>query len=460
MLLQASLTSGAFALVPAPLAPLLAPEGDAASLPNLHGDPFELGMEGGVEEFLEGGADPRLSIGSAGLLTRGSLSDGNWQIEVLSGRNHTWTEASGPTLRARWRVPQVPTIAMRVRRGDRLGLSLEQREGSMRGAGELVAAPSEGLRIRASVFHSRDRGSLEVALADHPRIPIEWSASRTGAEGMLEVRLDPLGRLRAGLGASSSEPLETRALYVLRTEGSSADWTLRWDPAAAGPWIELSAHDGRVRSTGSVDTAGSSRDFHHLLVRSSLRRSAGGWAWSRGRAGAGWSRAVLEIPPSSYFTPFLSWNTFNPSAWAPVEQILSDQREHLGGTLEVRHLHTEASWDATRGRARLRLGAVGSWWALEPGFLLRTTRMSFLGAGYRSESVALDRWRLRAWTLAPSFDLSWDLGAWGELSADARATLPLAVRRLGPPRPSIPEGDAEDSPRGLWNAGIGWRRSF
>lgn len=459
-MLQASLTSGAFALVPAPLAPLLPREGELLPSPHLHGDAFELGIGGEVEEFLDGGRDPRVAIGSASLLARGSLSDRNWQIEVLSGRIHSWSETRGSELSARWRLPQGPAIAMRYRRGDLLQLTLEQREGSMRGAGSVAAPLSEDVEIAAEAFHSRDRGTLKTALEPYPEIDIGWSQTSTGVEGGLGVRIGAFGKLRARVGRSESEPLDLESLHVLRTEGGSTTWSVRLDPDATGPWLALLSHHGRVASRATVDTAGSSRTFHELLLRSSVQRSAGGWAWPRGRAGAGWSRTVVEIPPSSYFAPFLSWNALNPSEWAPVEQILSDQREFLHGTLEIRRLHADVSWNHSRGRGRAEVGASTSWWGVDPRFVHRTSRMSFLGAGYRTESDTLDSWRLRAWTVAPSLDLAWDGGAWGEISGRATTTLPLAFRRLGPSRPEVLDEDREDSWRGLWNAGFGWRRSF
>lgn len=466
-MLQASLTSGAFALVPAPLAPLLPREEEPAAVGHLHGDAFELGVEAEVEEFLEGGSDPHLSIGDATLLTRGSLADGNWQVEVLSGRVHSWTEGAGSGFSARWRPPQGPAIAMRLRRGDRLRLIFEQREGSMRGSGSAAVPVSEHVEIQVQGFHSRDRGTLRTAMEPYPEIAIAWSGSRTGADGGLGIRVGSLGTLRARAGRTEGEPLALEASHVLRTEGTSTTWNLRWDPTTSGPWFELLAHHGRVASRASIDTAGSSRAFHDLLLRSSVHRSAAGWVWPRGRGGAGWSRTILEIPPASYFAPFLAWNAFNPSEWAPIEQILSDQREFLHGTLEIRRLHADASWTRSKGRGRAGIGASTSWWALDPRFVRRTTRMSLLGAAYRMDSDTLVSWRLRAWTLAPSLDLAWDGGAWGEISGRAAATLPLAVRRLRPPRPheaGKTEGRGGDAPeeswRGLWSAGFGWRRSF
>lgn len=459
-MLQASLTSGAFALVPVPLAPLLPGEETPATTPHLHGDAFELGLEAEVGEFLEGGLDPRVSVGDASFQTRGSLADRNWQVEVLSGRFHSWTEGSGSGFSSRWRPPQSPAIAMRFRRGERLHLTFEQREGSMRGSGSLAIPLSERIEISVEGFHSRDRGSLGIAMEGYPEIAIEWSGSRTGADGGLGLLVGSLGKLRARLGRSVGEPLDLDAIHVLRTEGRSSTWSLRWDPTSTGPWFELLSHHGSVASRASIDTAGSSRDFHDLLLRSSVQRSAGGWAWTRGRGGAGWSRTIVEIPASSYFEPFLAWNAFNPSEWAPVEQILSDQREFLHGTLEIRRLHADLASNRSKGRGRASFAVSTSWWALDPRFVRRTTRMSFLGAGYRMESDTSDSWRLRAWTLAPSLDLAWDGGPWGEISTRTAATLPLTVRRLGPPR-HAPKGQAgEESWRGLWNAGLGWRRSF
>lgn len=459
-LFQASLVSGAFALGPAPLAPLLPGEADPLPSPHLHGDAFELGIGGEVEELLDGGQDPRIAIGSASILARGSLSDRNWQIEVLSGRGHSWTEGHGSELSARWRAPQGPAIAMRFRRGDLVQLTLEQREGSMRGTGSVAIPLSDRIEILAAGFHSRDRGTLKTALEPYPEIAIGWSQSRTGADGGLGVRIGPFGKLKARIGRSESEPLDLEALHVLRTDGGSTTWSVRWDPDSTGPWLALQSHHGRVASRASIDTAGSSRTFHDLLLRSSVQRSEGGWAWPRWRSGVGWSRTVVEIPAPSFFSPFLSWNALNPSEWAPVEQILSDQREFLHGTLEIRRLHTDLLWNLARGRGRAEMGASTSWWAVDPRFIRRTSRMSFLGAGYRTESDTIDSWRLRAWTVVPSLDLAWDGGAWGEISGRATATLPLAFRRLGPSRAEASDEGAGESWRGLWNAGFGWRRSF
>lgn len=447
-------------MVPPPLAPLLPTPTARSATTHLHGDVFELGIAAQVEEFVEGGLDPRLSVGSAVLLTRGSLADRGWQVEVLSGRTHSWAESSSPELDIRWKEPQGPSIAMIFQYGDRFQASLEQREGTMRGSGLAAMALAEGVDLALEGFHSRHRGSLRAALGEYPEIAVEWSGVRSGAEGGLRCRVGNLGALHASLARTEGKPGDLEAAYVLRTRSRSSGWSLGWVPEQEGPWLELVTHHGEVASTASTDTAGSSRTFHDLLLRSSVHRSAGGWIARRWRSDAGWSRMVVETPPSSYFAPFLSWNAFNPSSWAPVEQILSDQREHLHGTLEIRRLHAGGSWKAARGRARMECGAEVSWWALDPRLLHRTTRMSFLGAGYRTESDTLDSWRLRAWTLSPSLDLAWNGGFLGEVSASGRATIPLAMRRLGPSRPEPLPDAPRESWRGLWNAALGWRRSF
>lgn len=446
--------------MPPPLAPLLpAPAARSASA-HLHGDAFELGIATQVEELVEGGLDPRLSVGSAFLLSRGSLAARGWQIEVHSGRTHSWAESSTPELDLRWREPQGPSIAMLFQYGDRFHATLEQREGTMRGSGAVAMALADRVDIALEGFHARQRGSLRAALGEHPEIAVEWSGVRSGAEGGLRLRVGSFGELRATLARSEGDPGEIDAAYFLSTRSRSSGWTLGWVPAKDGPWLELGTHHGDVASTASTHTAGSSRTFHDLLLRSSVHRWTGGWIARRWRSDMGWSRMVVEAPPSSFFSPFLSWNAFNPSSWAPVEQILSDQREFLHGTLEVRRMHAGGSWKVSRGRARAECGGETSWWALDPRILHRTTRMSFLGAGYRTESDTLDSWRLRAWTLSPSVDLAWDGGFLGEVSSGLRATLPLAMRRLGPKRSESLGEVPRESWRGLWNAALGWRRSF
>lgn len=446
--------------MPAPLAPLLpAPEIPAARSP-LQGDGFELGIETQVEEFLEGGLDPHLSVGTASFLTRGSLAHHGWRVEVLSGRSHTWTESVSPDLDLRWREPQGPSIAMMFRHGDDFQASLEQREGTMRGAASATTSPVDRLHLALSGFHSRHRGNLGAALGEHPRLQIEWRGLRSGAEGGLRFDADALGTLHADLGLSQGTPADFEAAYILRTKSRSSGWKLGLAPISRGPWIELESHHGEVASSASADTAGSSRVFHDLLLRSSVHRGAGGWIAPRWRSEVGWSRLVVEAPPSSYFTPFLEWNAFNPSAWAPVEQLLSDQREHLHGTLELRRMHAGGSWKIPLGRVGGEVGADASWWALDPRFVHRTTRMTFLGAGYRTESDTMDSWRVRAWTLSPSADLVWNGGILGEISASGRATIPLAMRRFGPRLPESPEAAPGESWRGLWSAGLGWRRGF
>lgn len=459
-LFQASLASGAFALVPAPLAPLLPTPEARTSTPHLHGDAFELGVQGHVEEFLEGGLDPRLSVGSGSFLTRGSLAGRDWQIEVQSGRFHSWIQASTPTFGARWRQPQGPDIAMVFSRTERLRLTLEQREGSVRGTGTALVGLADRVDLSLEAFHARARGLVQAEMEEYPSIRIDWNGVRTGGEGGLDVHVGALGVLHGRLGRAEGEPGDLEARYTLRTSSRSTTWSLGWDPEVPGPWLELVAHHGEVASTATADTAGSSRAFHDLLLRSSVHRTAGGWSGRAWRSGLGWTRIVLEIPPSSYFGPFLAWNTFNPSSWAPVEQILSDQREHLHGTLEIRRLHAGAVWNAARGRGRAEFGAETSWWALDPHLVHRTTRMSFLGVGYQSRSDTLDSWRLRAWTVAPSLLLGWDGGYLGEVSGGGEATIPLAIRRLGPRLAESGETLPRESWRGLWNTRIGWRRSF
>jgi len=390
-----------------------------------------------------------------------SLATGSWRLEVRSGLTRPVFVLRQSGVSARWAYPRSPGVSMRLALGDRLDLSLDQSPGILRGVAATRIPLGEAIRLDLAARRTLEHGSLLVAIDDKPEIGIGWSASRLGAEGGLAFRAQA-GTLATSLLHEQGHPEPLDAHDHLQTRDIASGWSLEWTPAVAGPRGSLRTHHAEIRSSASVDTAGSSRRFHDMLLRSSSVLAKAGWSAPRWSAGIGWEDHVVDLPSASYFAPFLSWNVFDPSPWGPVDQILSDQREHLAGTIELRRFSATARRRIGRGSWRLDLGLDASWWALDPFVVHRTTRLAFLGLGYSVVADTGVRPRIRAWTLAPSTDLTWDAGFWGAFAAGGHATLPVHLERLDPPAtaPGDTASGTDGGMRGLWSATISWSRSW
>lgn len=350
---------------------------------------------------------------------------------------------------------------MRLSIGDGLDLALDQSPGILRGVAATRLPLGDAIRLDFAARRTLEHGSLRVALDDKPEIEIGWSESRLGAEGGLAWRARG-GVLTSRLLHEEGHPQPLEVHDHLQTRDLASGWSLEWAPTVAGPWGSLQTHHAEIRSSASVDTAGASRRFHDMLLRSSSRIAKAGWIAPRWSTGIGWEDHVVDLPSASYFAPFLSWNVFDPSPWGPVDQILSDQREHLVGTIELRRLAATARRRLGRGRWRLELGLETCWWALDPFVVHRTTRLAFLGLGYSVVSDTGAGPKVRAWTLAPATELSVDAGIWGHFLAGGHATLPLSVERLDASDATSgdPSSGNDDGMRGLWSVRIGWSRSW
>lgn len=243
-------------------------------------------------------------------------------------------------------------------------------------------------------------------------------------------------------------------------------------PFATGPWFSFASRDVDVRSSGWSDTLGSDLAFHDLRVRGRLRTASGGWRSSRWSVGAHGEERELDAPQASYFTPLLAWNVFDPSAWSPVNQILSDQREHLLGNAEFRSLGVSSSWNRPGRRVDVGLGADLSWNALDVHLLHRSTRILFLGLGRSVVTDSVGAPRLRIVLLSLDGAATFHLGRFGDLRASGGAAIPLWLERLrrDGTQPAAPasgggeggggkaggDGGDDDDLQGLWRLGASW----
>jgi len=470
----ALLVGGAFALptspdfgalpggwrAPPPLAPLAPQFSPLAEIPEL-GDSVVVGFDAQAGELLQGGFAPEVSVRRASFGPHVSLGTERWRVGLTTRIDRPVFASSDSVRRLRWLWPGSPVVGVSLDLGRRLSLSLQN------GAGTLAAQAGASLPLGADADldvqarRARDRGRLQVAVSDAPAIPLEWVGDRTGGRMDLRLRPGSRGELVASLTQEEGSPVADENRTHLEGTSVSTGWNLRWEPATSGLWMDASGGHAWVRTQGVLDSAGERRVFHDGELRSWQRSAAAGWTGRSWRAGLRGDHRIVASPAPSYFAPFLSWNVFDPSAWSPVNQILSDQREFVHGTAELRRLSASLRHLRRFGPLEIDAEATTAWNALDPELVLRTTRMNLFGLGYSVRSDTVVSPRLRLWTLEPAVRAVLRLRSLGEAGLSARATAPLAVRRLGPrpPPDAVPDPRAED-PRGLWETALFWRRAW
>lgn len=448
-------------IAPPPLAPLFGTFAPLEAASSRLGDSLVFGFDSRAGELVEGGRAPEWSIRSASFRSYASLGTTRWRVGLSTGLDRPVLASTDPDRRLRWLWPQSPHVGLRLDLGPRFATRIEQGAGVVAGQARVSLPLGSGADLDLHGRRARERGILRIAVADAPSIPLAWTGERTGGRVDLRIRPGDLGEFTGTLAQEEGSPGPAEPGTLLEGTSSSTGWGLRWEPRSEGPWLEASGTHGWVRSEGLVDSGGGRRTFHDAQARS-WRRSAGlGWTAPSWRSGAHAEHFVGALPASRYFEPFLSWNALDPSSWAAVRQILSDQREFVQGTVEWRRAAASACRTSTAGPLELRYGAALAWTGIDARTILRTTRMSLFGLGYDVRSDSLAGSRLRSWTLEPHLRAVLRLATFGEIGLQGHATVPLSVRRLGRQATPPPESaGAPDDPRGLWDVALSWRRAW
>lgn|GEM_PF-6552709 len=418
------------------------------------------------EVVLDGGSAPTISLRRDRISANGSVERPFWNAQVSAGASTWRAEASSKEWGARW-IPANENIldaTFRFGREAHGVVSFHQEDGVLRGTagGGIHLGP---LGVEAEASRSVGHGVVEILFEDTASVPLEWSGTGWGAQGGLSLDVASWGRCTVRLVHGEEHPSPVEGRYRLEIRTTSSGWSLDWDPlVATGPWFSLESRHVELRSAGWSDTLGSDRCFHDFLVRGAWRAASFGWRLSPWDIGAHGEERVLDAPRSSFFTPFLAWNVLDPSEWSPVDQILSDQREHLSGEMEYRSLGASASWRRTGKRLDVGLGADISWRSLEIHAEHRSSRIVFLGFGYSTTTDSVQAPRLRACLLSLEGGAAIHLGGYGSVGVEGRAAAPLWLKRLrrdGTPATSVSSGEGGgDDITGLWAVGAFWRGSW
>lgn len=305
-------------------------------------------------------------------------------------------------------------------------------------------------------------GAFELVRGAESPVLLAWSGSEWTAQQELSVRIPFAGTIRTRLSNGEGHPLPLDARYRLETRSVSSGWGIEWSAGRTGPWFAFGDDHGELRLSGWSDTLGSDRRFHDLRVLSGTTREAVGWRFGRWALEGRREERSIDAPNASFFAPFLAWNVFDPSSWAPVDQILSDRREHVSGSLDYRCWAGSVSWGRGGKVFDARLSAGASWRALDVHLLHRSTRLDFLGTGWELKTDSVSAPRLRAILLDLAGGVVLHLGTFGDLETGGAMAVPLRIERL---RRDGTIGDAstgggdgelgEDD--GLWALRAGWR---
>lgn len=426
---------------------------------------WEASLESGRDVVLDGGNVPEVVLRRDDVKAGGALASPLWSARVSAGVSDTRAQAFFRDWGARW-IPGTEKdfdISLRVGGDLRGAANFRQEDGLLR-ATMGGAVPLGSARLQGEASRTRGRGSVQLLRRGEPPLPLDWAVSGWDARGGLRLDIAGFGSATARLVREESHPSPVEGRYRLETRTTGSGWELGWHPQGNGPWIEVESRDGDWKSEGWSDTLGSDTRFHDFRVASRMLRGSTGWRSAHWSIGVGGEERSLDAPKASIFSPFLAWNALDLSAWAPVDQILSDQREHLSGTLEYRALGADASW--RRPGRRFDFGIQGgiSWRSLESHLLHRATRMSFLGAGWKLETDSVGAPRLRALLAPLALEGAFHLGVFGDLGVQGRMAIPLWFERLrrdgAAPAAPTNSGDDGDDITGLWRIGTSWRGSW
>lgn len=458
-----ALAGEASALVPS-LFDVLWPEHEPESLPALTGgDGRTAWLESEREVVLEGGNVPDVILRRDAIRAGGGVDRPGWSAIASTGVSDARAQAFFETWGGRW-IPATETeydISLRVGRKYRGGARFAERDGNLRATlGGVVPIGPAGLFGDAS--RTRGRGALLLVGRGGSSVPLEWDASGWDARAGAYLEFGELGRVTAAISNEESHPGSTEGRYRLEVRTIGTGWQLGWRAPGPGPWIEVESRGGEWRSEGWSDTLGSDVRFHDLRMSSRMRGLSAGWRFGNWSLALRGEERTVEAPKSSYFTPFISWNSLGVSDLAPVDLLLSDQREHLSGGLEYRSIGAGAMW--TRPGRRFDLGAGGdlSWLGLDAHLLRRSTRMDFLGTRWSLATDSIGAPRLRLALLAIHGRSVVHLGGFGDLGLHGRMAIPLWLVRLrsdgAEPSTSSSSsgGDGGNDPSGLWSLGASW----
>lgn len=466
-IVNAVLAGGVFAFLPPPLEPLW-PQVRFPSTVSVDSPPG-LGASVEVERrvILEGGSSPWISLRRDRVLSTGGVERGWWAAHAWAGASDGHAEASAGEWGLRWIPDGESVLGARIRFGRELRatVSFHQEDGMQRGCIE-GRIPIGMLGLEGEASRSTGRGVFELLQGDSASVPLGWTGIGWRAAGGTTMDVPSWGRAFVRLLREEGRPGPVEGRYRLELRSTSSGWEMGWIPFTTGPWVSFANRDVDVRSSGWSDTLGSDRRFHDLRVRGRWRAVSGGWRSSRWSVGARGEDRDLDVPRASYFTPLLAWNVLDPSEWSPVDQILSDQREHLSGKAELRSLGVSSSWNRPGRRVDVGLGADLSWNALDIHLLHRSTRLVFLGMGNSIQTDSVGAPRLRVALLSLDGAGAIHLGRFGDLRASGGAAIPLWLKRLrrdgaAPASPASGGGDggggSGSDMQGLWTIGAGWR---
>jgi len=411
---------------------------------------------------LDGGSDPDVALVRQNIASGARVARPVWSASASAG-----TIASRSRFGYRdWGMRWVPSrgdrfdATLRVGRNLRGVLALEEDQGLFR-ATLGAAIPLGPVALEGEASRTRGDGSLLLLRDGESPLPLGWAESGWDARGGVSFPLADLGRASAALERGESHPGPTEGRYRFEVRTVRSGWRLGWVPRTTGPWLDIESRDVDWRSQGWSDTLGSDARFHDLRVAGATRRFSGGWRFRNWSVGAHTEERTLDAPKASFFAPLLSWNALDLSSWSPVDQILSDQREHLSGTFEYRAHGADVSWRAPGRRFDIGLEGGLSWRSLETHLLHRRTRLSFLGVGWNLETDSVGAPRLRALLAPVALDGTLHLGGFGDLTARGRAAIPLRIERLrrdgASPASSSGSGGSDDDVEGLWSVEVGWR---
>lgn len=462
LLLCASLAGGACAFLPGPFAPLWSEPSRSVLADPSDSVVSETWFAYGRDVVLDGGSDPDVALVQERMESGVILARPLWSVSASAG-----TTASRARFGYRnWGLRWIPSrddrydAAFRVGRNLRAVLALREDQGRFR-ATLGAAIPLGPVALEGEASRTRGDGSLLLLRDGESPLPLGWAESGWCARGGLSFPIAELGRASVALEREESHPGPTEGRYRFEVRAIRSGWRLGWSPRITGPWLDIQSSEADWRSQGWSDTLGSDARFHDLRIVGTTRRVSGGWRFRSWGVGAHTEERTLDAPKASFFTPFLSWNALDLSPWSPVGQILSDQREHLSGSLEYRAHGADISWRRTGRRFDIGLEGGLSWRSLETHLLHRRTRLSFLGAGWKFETDSVGAPRLRALLAPLALYGTLHLGGFGDLSALGRAAVPLRIERLrrdgAAPTGSSGSSDSDDDIEGLWSVGVGWR---
>lgn len=461
---NAVLAGGVFAFLPPPLQTLWPHVGVMSSL---RGDSSSLDVAFEVERevVLEGGRSPRISLRRDRMLATSGIERGWWGARACAGASDGRAEVSAAEWGGRW-IPDGESVldaSIRFGRVIRGAVSFHQEDGVQRGGVE-GRIPIGRLGLEGEASRSVGHGVVELLHGDPASVALGWTEVGWRAAGGSTMDIRSWGRASVRLLREEERPGPVEGRYRLELRSTSSGWEMGWMPFTTGPWFSFANRDFDLRSSGWSDTLGSDRRFHDLRLRGRWRAVSGGWRSSRWSVGAHGEDRDLEAPPASYFSPLLAWNVLDPSEWSPVDQILSDQREHLSGDAEFRRFGLSSSWSRPGRLVDVELGADASWMSLEIHALHRSSRVLFLGMGQSIVTDSVGAPRLRIALLSLDGATTLHLGRFGDLRASGGMAIPLWLKRLRRDgettmSPKSDGGEDEDL-RGLWDVGASWRGSW